>query len=79
VSDERLRAQYAIAVASGTARAAGEHPSPDSIAALARREGLGGRVHRARGAARQGRRIQVAQSFVAHDASSARSHPTPIS
>jgi hypothetical protein len=39
VSDERLRALYAIALASGTARATGEHPAPDAIAALARREG----------------------------------------
>jgi hypothetical protein len=39
VSDERLRALYASAVASGTARVAGEHPAPDTIAALARREG----------------------------------------
>jgi hypothetical protein len=39
VSDERLRELYATAVRSRTARTGGEHPAPEAIAALVRREG----------------------------------------
>src|SRR3954470_17091787 len=39
VSDERLRELYATAVRGRTARPGGEHPAPEAIAALVRREG----------------------------------------
>ena len=39
MSDDRLRDLYAIAVSGQSAGAAGEHPAPEVIAALVRREG----------------------------------------
>jgi hypothetical protein len=39
VSDERLRELYATAVRGRAGRAGGEHPAPEAIAALVRREG----------------------------------------
>jgi hypothetical protein len=39
VSDERLRDLYAAALATGRARGTEPHPSPEALAALARREG----------------------------------------
>ena len=39
MSDDRLRELYAIAQAGRSAGAGGEHPAPEAIAALVRREG----------------------------------------